>query len=189
MSILSFAFVAFTATVLALYHLFSRTWGASAFRPQNWLLLVASGVFCASWDVRFLGILVIATFFNYGFGIWIGSLSHPSKTRAVLLGVVLNVSLLGVGRYVGLFNLPGTGVILVPVGISYYTFQAISYLVDVSRERIAPIRRWDSFALYMAYFAKLIAGPIERAKDFVPVLEQPRTLTSEDVLRAVWLIV
>jgi D-alanyl-lipoteichoic acid acyltransferase DltB (MBOAT superfamily) len=126
----------------------------------------------------------------------------PRGRRAVLAAaVVFNLALLGVFKYYGFFveslnpalrsaGLPGHlpfVEVIVPVGISFFTFQALSYVVDVYRGRLVP-GRWLDFAVYLAFFPHLVAGPIVRASEFLPQLDAPRLLPRQDVTRAAFLI-
>jgi alginate O-acetyltransferase complex protein AlgI len=180
MAINSIPFFAFAAVVLLLYYAL----------PKNLrlvLLIVASFIFCATWDIRFALLLASAIIINYFLGRLIATELHLSR-RLLILGITFNVIMLVVGKYVGLFNLPGLKQIVVPIGISYYTFQSISYLIDVYLSRMRAVKRLDLFAAYLAYFPKLVAGPIERANKFIPLLEAPHKVTSDEVRQAVWLI-
>jgi D-alanyl-lipoteichoic acid acyltransferase DltB (MBOAT superfamily) len=180
----SFEFFVFLPVVLGLYLVLS-------FRGQNAWLLVASYVFYGSWDWRFLGLILVSTGVDYVVGL---KLRDPQSTlgRKSLLAVsiVTNLGILGIFKYFGFFVssfaalLEQLGVqahitvlqLVLPVGISFYTFQTMSYTIDVYRRRIEPTGDLLTFALYVAYFPQLVAGPIERAHHLLPMLQAKRQL-------------
>ena len=157
---------------------------------QNQLLLVASYAFYGYWDWRFCGLILGSSLLDWACGQAAGDAASPAGRRkaAVALSVTANLSLLGVFKYLGFFvdsaqalivdlrvpfGLDSLEVIL-PVGISFYTFQSLSYTVDVYRGRVAPCSRLDDFLLYVSFFPQLVAGPIERAADLLPQIREPR---------------
>lgn len=178
----SFEFFVFLPVVLGLYFVLAH-------RMQNAWLLVASYVFYGSWDWRFLGLILISTAVDYVVGIQLGRTGKPGRRKLLLVvSVVTNLGILGTFKYYGFFvesfgellqafglraNLPFLNVVL-PVGISFYTFQTMSYTIDVYRGRIRPTSDLLLFALYVAYFPQLVAGPIERAHHLLPLLESRR---------------
>ena len=152
-------------------------------RAQNLVLVIASYVFYAAWDWRFLGLLGGSTVANYGMGLWLHHEErHPRRRDVVSGGIALNLLLIGVFKYFDFFadnlvaladvfgwHIAHTTVnIVLPVGISFYTFQAISYIIDVYRRDISATRNFIDFALFKSFFPQLVAGPIERAKHFLP---------------------
>lgn len=175
----SVTFVAFVAIVLPLH------WIVPAPR-RNTVLLVASYVFYGWWDWRFLGLIALSTAVDYGIGRRLGRTAAESQRRRLLTAsLVFNLGVLGVFKYFDFFvdsavDLAGsvgfdtsgpTLGILLPVGISFYTFQTISYTFDVYRRRLPPCDRFLDFATYVAYFPQLVAGPIERAKRLLPRIQ------------------
>lgn len=157
---------------------------------QKWILLLASYYFYAYWDWRFAGLLFSCTAVNY----WVANrlaLTEGTVARKCLLATTMIYSLgvLGFFKYFNFFTesfrtLLGyspdqaqTLDIILPVGISFYTFQTVSYTIDVYRKELKPCRRLSDLALYVAFFPQLVAGPIVRASEFLPQLETPRTLT------------
>ena len=151
-------------------------------RWQNLFLLVASYVFYGWWDWRMLGLIVLTSLSTWGTALMMrGDRSSGDKTWAVL-NIVLNVGILAVFKYlnfmrdsfVHLLNLFGANPdwptlnILLPVGISFYTFQAISYTIDVYRGDIKATRDVVAFGVFIAFFPQLVAGPIERAINLLP---------------------
>ncbi len=165
-------------------------------------MLAASYFFYGYWDARFVGLIVASTVLNQTAAAWLSRLSSPGARRAVVsVAVTSNLASLGFFKYAGFFvdsaeaALQGLGFaadlpllnIILPVGISFFTFQAISYVLDVYRGD-ADLAKPLDFAVYLAFFPQLVAGPIVRVNELVPQLSQPRTLTHSDFTRAVLLI-
>ncbi len=148
-------------------------------------LVAASYVFYAAWDWRFLSLLLISTVTDYAVGRLL-AITHVDKTRKLLLlvSIVVNMGLLGFFKYFNFFvdsaqdllataGLESSATVLqfaLPVGISFYTFQTLSYTIDVYRRDIEPCRDPILFATFVAFFPQLVAGPIERAKHLLPQL-------------------
>lgn len=164
-------------------------------RKRKWLLLFASWYFYACWDWRFLSLVIISTALDYIAGIGIHR-SEPRFARRLWLGVSLvgNLGILFyfkytnffIGSFIDLANSVGwhlspvTLQITLPVGISFYTFQTLSYSLDIYRRNIKPTTSILDFAVFVAFFPQLVAGPIVRARDFLPQLVSSRRLTSDD---------
>lgn len=159
---------------------------------QNLLILVASYVFYAWWDWRYL-ILIIATSFSS----WISALAientikTSNKKTWLIINIVLNLAILGVFKYYNffissfcyLFGIDNSSLVLqllLPVGISFYTFQALSYSIDVYRGKLAATKDIISFFSYIAFFPQLVAGPIERATNLLPQFKQKRHFNYQD---------
>ena len=150
-------------------------------RKRQLILLFASYIFYAYWDVRFLGLLVLQTFVSYSAALQItGTADCRKRKRYCAVGVTVLLVILGVFKYFNFFLLSFRNVfgyefetwnIILPVGISFYTFQAISYMVDVYRGSTSACRKFYKVALYISFFPQLVAGPIVRADDFLPQLE------------------
>lgn len=185
----SLAFLIFFALVLLVYPRLGQ-------RAQNRFLLAASYLFYGWWDWRFLALLATSTLIDYGVGRGLGGARSPRRRRW-LLGASLagNLGLLGVFKYYDFFaasaaalleswglapNLPLLRVVL-PVGISFYTFQTLSYTLDVYRGRLAPCRDLLDFALFVSFFPQLVAGPIERAGNLLPQVQGARRVTRQQV--------
>lgn len=158
----------------------------------NVVLLVASYVFYGWWDVRFLGLIAFSTFVDYFLGRALDSTLHEGRRKALLwtsLGV--NLGLLGYFKYAnfflaqldGAFSLLGQPIdagrldIILPVGISFYTFQTLSYTLDVYNRRLVATRDPIAFATYVSFFPQLVAGPIERATNLLPQFATPRVFS------------
>ncbi len=176
----SLVFAAFFAIFLVLYWTSDR-------RLRNPLLLVGSYIFYGWWDWRFLGLIALSTVVDYTIALQMHRRTvHETRRRLLWLSLAINLGILGLFKYYGFFvdsfveltNTLGLGSanpsvfnIVLPVGISFYTFQTLSYTFDVYRKRIAPTSNFLTFATYVAYFPQLVAGPIERAQDLLPRIE------------------
>ena len=194
MTITSLHFVFFTALALAVYYLLPR-------RPQNFWLLFVSYVFIVSWDWKFAAVLGIVTAVNFLLAIRL-RINNQGQSELLWLGIGFNVLILVFFRAAGFFLpeleavLAALGLstragglqILVPLGLSYYILQTISYLVDVYRGQLKPESDFVNFALYLAYFPKLLAGPIERARAFLPKLAQARIVDNRVIAESLMLI-
>lgn len=160
-------------------------------RWQNALLLVASYVFYGSWDYRFLSLIIISTLVDYEVGRRIHRTDEErARKRLLILSLAVNLGILGFFKYFNFFIESATTMlttiglepnpplldILLPVGISFYTFQTISYTFDIYRDRMEPTKDLLTFATYVAFFPQLVAGPIERARRLLPQLEVGRSL-------------
>ena len=158
--------------------------------PRKLLLLAASYYFYAYWDWRFLGLIMLSTGVDYVVGKQLGRTDDPGRRKGLLLiSVVVNLGLLGFFKYYNFFIdslrpiIEGLGMnavtldILLPVGISFYTFQTLSYTIDVYRRELEPQQSLTDFALFVAFFPQLVAGPIVRAAHFLPQLARYSPLT------------
>lgn len=178
----SFEYILFLLGIVLVYWSLPRVW------QQNTLLLIASYFFYARWDWRYLGLVIVSTMFNYGVGLWVARTSDSNRQRVMILGLAGNLGVLWFFKYfnffitsvVGLLN--GIGIqaeytslqIILPIGISFYTLQKITYLVSIYRRDCPPSRSLLNFAVFAAFFPQLVAGPIERAVTLLPQVEQPR---------------
>ena len=167
-------------------------------------LLLASWFFFAQWDWRFVTLLIASAVLNWGVGALIaGSDEEKRRKGLVALGVTLNLIILGFFKYYGFFaeqltalltqvgwerDLPLLQIVL-PVGISFFTFQGISYVVDVHRRTTAPAKSLLDVMLLMSFFPHLVAGPIVRASDLLPQFERAPRLTREMATHGLLLIV
>jgi len=172
-------------------------------RVQNWLLLGASYYFYAAWDWRFTGLLAASTLVSYVAAIRIVRERDPRIRRVVLwIGLGFHLLTLGFFKYYGffaenviaLFEAVGlradvfTLHVILPLGISFYTFMAMSYLIDVYRRDIEPTTNLVDFAVFIAYFPHLVAGPILRASSLIPQIARPRHIRREDIRAGLWLV-
>ena len=180
------------------YSLF-RYWQVSeqtALRIQNAFVLIASYVFYGWWDWRFLLLIAFTSFCSWASGLLIGksvssvqSVDGRKKAKAwMIANIVLNLGILAVFKYYDFFvsefgQFFGISTdslllkIILPVGISFYTFQALSYSIDVYRQKIEPTKDIIAFFAFIAFFPQLVAGPIERATNLLPQFLQKRTFS------------
>lgn len=183
----------FFAVVLTLYAVLRH-------RAQNRMLLVASYVFYGAWDWRFLGLILLSTGVDYLVALRMGREENDQRRRYLMLvSLVMNLGMLGFFKYFNFFAdslhdlLNSMGFqpsplvlsIVLPVGISFYTFQTLSYTIDVYRRELQPTADFLDFALFVAFFPQLVAGPIERASNLLPEIANPRRVTSEAFGRGV----
>jgi D-alanyl-lipoteichoic acid acyltransferase DltB (MBOAT superfamily) len=182
----SLTFVLFLLIVFSLYWLLDR-------RRQNVLLLVASYVFYGWWDWRFLSLILASSLWDYWLGQRIDTAAPGRKKRWLMTSILTNLGLLGLFKYFNFFADSFVGVaralgfeagfttlhIILPVGISFYTFQSLSYTIDVYRGQCAPHRNLVEFLAYVAFFPQLVAGPIERATHLLGQFSAERTFDVE----------
>jgi D-alanyl-lipoteichoic acid acyltransferase DltB (MBOAT superfamily) len=182
----SFEFIVFLVLVFMLYWFVF----AKRLKIQNGLLLVSSYVFYGWWDYRFLGLILLSTVVDYLAGRALQHQKGSQVRKAILLSsVFFNISLLGFFKYynffitswVALFASLGYNItslstlnIILPVGISFYTFQTMSYTIDVYRGQMRATKDFISFAAFVSFFPQLVAGPIERAANLLPQMRQKR---------------
>ncbi len=182
----SFTFMIFLPVVFMLYWFVFKP-----LRRQNLLLLVASYVFYGWWDWRFLLLIVITSLSSYCSGLLIERYQGRRRVQRAVsaANIVLNLGILGTFKYfnffkdslAGLLSLAGitpdwpTLNIILPVGISFYTFQALSYSIDVYCGRFKPTRDIIAFFAFISFFPQLVAGPIERASNLLPQMLRKRT--------------
>jgi len=163
-----------------------------ALRPYagKWLLVVASYAFYAAWDVRFVFLLGASTLANWAFGLWIDQCG-TRRRQALTCAIVFNLGTLAFFKYFNFFADTLAALlhldphafalrIVLPVGISFFTFEGIAYAVDVYRRDLPARRSVLDFALFVSFFPHLIAGPIIRPVHFFPQIGQPLTLDDED---------
>lgn len=155
-------------------------------RLQNAFVVLASYVFYGWWDWRFLLLIAFTSFVSWGSGLLIAESSTPKAAKAwTAANIVLNLAILAIFKYSDFFvrefgQLFGISTdslllkIILPVGISFYTFQALSYSIDVYRKKIEPTRDIIAFFAYVAFFPQLVAGPIERATNLLPQFQTNR---------------
>lgn len=161
---------------------------------QNVLLLLASYFFYGTWNYKFLGLLVFSTVLDYYTGLKIFEAnSNAAKRRWLFISIFINLGFLSVFKYYNFFidnfssvlshigfqpNLWSLKVIL-PVGISFYTFHGLSYVLDIYKGKIQPTKNFTNYSLFVSFFPLLVAGPIERATHLLPQIEKPRQVTYE----------
>ena len=197
----SFSFAIFLPIIFLLYwFVFNKTKST-----QNAVLIIASYYFYSCWDWRFLFLLVFSTFLDYYTGIRI----EKAKTEVVRkfwfwLSIIVNLGFLGIFKYYNFFAdsfselLNGFGLqtsplllnVILPVGISFYTFHGLSYVIDIYLKRIKAEYNFVDYSLFVSYFPLLVAGPIERATHLLPQVKVKRTFdyqkAKEGVFQFVW---
>ncbi len=194
----SWTFLVFFAVVYTVY----RSLGTRV-RWQNLLLLLASYFFYAWWDYRFLSLILISTAVDYAVSLGLDREAN-SRARKLLLWTSLgtNLGILSLFKYFDFFqeNLvalfsqlgfhasPLTLEVILPLGISFYTFQTLSYTIDVYRRKISACRNPVDFALFVAFFPQLVAGPIERAATLLPQIQKARHPSLDQIHGGVFLI-
>jgi len=181
----SFQFLYFLPIVFGLYwFVFGRNG-----KWQNFLLLAASYYFYACWDWRFLFLLIFSTGLDYYTGLKMADAANKSAKRFWFwLSIGINLGFLGVFKYFNFFaesfgdllsgfgftaDMPTLQVIL-PVGISFYTFHGLSYVIDIYNDKIKPERNVVDYSLFVSFFPLLVAGPIERATHLLPQIQRER---------------
>lgn len=181
----SLSFALFLPIVFLLY------WGLARqnYRLQNIILLIASYLFYACWDYRFLLLLAFSTALDYFTGIMMHRTENSSSRKVWFwLSVCINLGFLAVFKYYNFFitsfaeGLSRVGIsyhynvlhLILPVGISFYTFHGLSYVIDIYKKRIVPEHNFIDYAVFVSYFPLLVAGPIERATHLLPQLKRRR---------------
>lgn len=181
----SIAFLVFLPVVFILYWFVFKK-----LKCQNFFVLVASYIFYGWWDWRFLGLLFLTTFFSFLSGYEIERYKDRRNKQKLIsaLNIIVNLGILGFFKYFNffadsfsqLFSFFGLSVdtvtvkVILPVGISFYTFQALSYSIDVYKGKIAAAKNLITFAAYLSFFPQLVAGPIERATNLLPQFMKER---------------
>ncbi len=156
---------------------------------QNILLLIASYFFYACWDWRFLFLLIFSTFLDFFTGIQMSKTQNPAKRKFWFwLSISVNLCFLGFFKYfnffvtsfaealahTGLYITPWTLKIILPVGISFYTFHGLSYVIDVYKGKIKAEKNFVDYSVFVSFFPLLVAGPIERATHLLPQIKVKR---------------
>jgi alginate O-acetyltransferase complex protein AlgI len=192
----SFVFVVFLAIVLPLYYALSHKW-------QNRMLLVAGYVFYGAWDWRFAFLLAGSTIIDYVAGRAVHRAATERRRKMLLaMSIVVNLGILSTFKYfdffvgslnalmvsLGLGEVPWAVHVVLPVGISFYTFQSMSYVIDVYRRQMKPAPDLLTYAAFVAYFPQLVAGPIERATNLLPRIMARRTVLPEQIATGAQLV-
>lgn len=158
-------------------------------------MLLASYFFYGWWDWRFLFLILFSTILDYAIGLLLNENESDHRRKfLVFISLATNLGFLGVFKYynffvtefvgllakVGVDASPITLNVILPVGISFYTFQTLSYSIDVFRKKIKAERNFIVFAAYVSYFPQLVAGPIERASNLLPQFNSQRSFSYDD---------
>lgn len=197
----SIEFLIFFPIVFALYWFFFNR----NLKLQNFLILVSSYIFYGWWDWRFLFLIFLSTIVDYFIGLRIDKSSSDVSRRWLLwTSVLFNLGVLGFFKYYNFFIeswvelMASFGYtithiwtlnIILPVGISFYTFQTMSYSLDIYNRKLKPTSDFISFASFVSFFPQLVAGPIERASNLLPQMLNKRKFNYENGIRGVFLIV
>lgn len=168
-----------------------------SFKLQNIFLLVASYFFYGCWDWRFLFLLAFSTFLDYFAGLKIADSTNTSVRKAWLwITVAINLGFLGFFKYFNFFisefadlllklgftpHITTLNIIL-PIGISFYTFHGLSYILDIYNDKIKPTKNLVNYSLFVAFFPLLVAGPIERATHLLPQIERKRSFSFDKAI-------
>lgn len=192
----SLQFFVFFAVVYSLYLGLNHRW-------QNRMLLIASYVFYGAWDWRFLSLIWLSTVVDAVCAHAIDQSADPARRKRLLMvSITVNLAILGFFKYFNFFavslmslgeafgislHLPTLQIVL-PVGISFYTFQTMSYTIDIYYGRLKPAKSFWDFALFVAFFPQLVAGPIERARHLLPQIVSPRQVTLNGFYEGCYLI-
>jgi alginate O-acetyltransferase complex protein AlgI len=193
----SISYILFLPVVFFIYwFLFSKS-----LRAQNIFLFIVSYIFYAWWDWRFLFLLMLSTLIDYSFGLLVYQ-STKRKKLFLWLSVANNLVVLFFFKYYNFFiesavelaqhfGFKGDGPvlnILLPVGISFYTFHGMSYVFDIYNQKVKPTRNFIDYALFVSFFPLLVAGPIERAHHLLPQIQQKRTFNYQQAVEGMRLI-
>lgn len=180
---LDFAF--FLPIVFALYWLAKRN-----IKLQNTILLISSYYFYACWDWRFLSLILISSLVDFLVGIALSNQEHVVKRKVLLwTSISVNIGFLAFFKYynffveefVAVFSIFGREIqanslnIILPIGISFYTFQTLSYSIDIYKRKLEPSRDFIAFSAFVSFFPQLVAGPVERASNLLPQFLRQRT--------------
>ncbi len=186
----SIEYLFFFPVVFVLYWLIKP----ERYKWQNVLLIIASYIFYGCWDLRFLSLLIFSTSLDYFTGLKIYQTQTKSYKKIWLfISIFINIGFLGFFKYYNFFVesfsnfLSSFGLqphiwtlkIILPVGISFYTFHGLSYVLDIYNEKIKPTKKIIDYSLFVSFFPLLVAGPIERAAHLLPQLQRPRFFSYE----------
>jgi alginate O-acetyltransferase complex protein AlgI len=192
----STAFIWFLAIVLSLYYILPKA-------HTKYLILTVSYVFYGWWNYKFLGLILGSTVVNYSVAILFNEQTQEKWRKYLLLfNLVFNIGLLGIFKYFNFFSqslseiLSCIGLhrnyvpvnILLPLGISFFTFQTISYTIDVYNRKLSPEKDFIVFASFIAFFPKVVSGPIERAGDLMPQIRQKPPIHRGYLTEGIWLM-
>ena len=181
-------FLLFLSIIFAIY------WLSKGVRTRNLILLSGSYFFYATWDSRFGVLLLITSLIDYGVGLGLARINHPTRRRMLLLvSLIANLGMLAFFKYFNFFseNLvrlggligwrfdPAIVRIILPIGLSFYTFKSLSYTIDVYRRHYPATNDAIAYLTYVAFFPQLLAGPIDRANNLLRQLLSQRTFNYE----------
>jgi len=189
----SIEFFLFLPIVFGLYWLI----GGKRIKAQNLLVAFASYVFYGWWDWRFLSLILFSTVVDYSIGLALGKNNKPAKRKILLwISICVNLGFLGFFKYYNFFvdslidsftffgkelSINTLNIIL-PVGISFYTFQTLSYTIDVYNKKLEPTKNFVGFMAFVSFFPQLVAGPIERATNLLPQFSVERSFNYQNAV-------
>ena len=191
-------FFAFLLIVLTLYYLVPFSW-----KQKKFMLLLASYVFYGLWNPPLILLLWISTLVDWTAGKQLSKIEHAGQRKWwLILSILVNLGFLAFFKYgnffmenfqlmLSLVNItytPPEWDIILPMGISFYTFQTMSYTIDLYKKRIKPARTFLDFALYVTFFPQLVAGPIVRSDDLVPQFYEPKRANQQQFLMGLLLL-
>ena len=194
----SLEFFIFLPIVFCLYwFVFQRS-----LKAQNILILVASYVFYGWWDWRFLGLLFLSTLIDYSFGFWVGGTDERKRKLFLWLSIFNNLLVLGIFKYYNFFAVEAQHLletigfhvspyllkVVMPVGLSFYTFHGMSYVLDIYRGNFRPVKSFVDYAVFVSFFPLLVAGPIERATHLLPQVQKKREFNYTQAIQGLRLI-
>lgn len=195
----SAVFLKFFAAFLLLYWLVRKD-----LQARNILIFLASYLFYGWWDYRFLALIIASSLIDYFAGLGMASARDPARRKLILFAALSgNLTILGFFKYYDFFVTSFAGLmaqwqipfhprtlgIILPVGISFYTFQTMSYSIEVYRGEIQARRNLVNFLAYVSFFPQLVAGPIERPHRLLPQFEETRSITPAMLEEGLWLII
>ncbi len=196
----SIDFAIFLPVVFVLYWFLTN----NNLKLQNLLLVVASYLFYGWWDWRFLSLILFSTLVDYFVGLKLFKQANQTKRKILLYtSIIVNLGFLGFFKYfnffldsfISAFSFFGTEIqanslnIILPVGISFYTFQTLSYSIDVFKRKLEPTKDFIAFSAFVSFFPQLVAGPIERATNLLPQLFRKRHFEYNNALQGISQIV
>ena len=185
----SLDFAVFLPIVFTLYWLSNKS-----IKIQNLLIVLSSYLFYGWWDWRFLFLVLFSTIIDYSIGVSLLTEENKNKRKILLwLSIIVNLGFLGFFKYynffldnfITAFSLFGSEIksntlnIILPVGISFYTFQTLSYTIDIYRKNLEPTKDFIAFSAFVSFFPQLVAGPIERATNLLPQFHEKRSFDYE----------
>jgi len=185
----SINFLIFLPIFFVLYFLLHKN-----LKYQNYLIFISSLIFYGFWDYRFVSLLLLNTVMDYYFGLALFKEKVQSKKSKILvLAIIMNLGILFFFKYfnffIGTFNALCVSIgmhpnintlnIVLPIGISFYTFHSLSYTIDIYHNKLRPTKNYVAYASFVCFFPQLVAGPISRARDMLPKLLHKRTINSE----------
>jgi len=186
-------FLLFLPLILALHYVVPKPW-------RRWLLLAASYYFYMCWNAKFISLLIVLTLIDYFAALWISRTSPSNRKLALFASLAANLGFLGFFKYYNflgdtlcqMLRLPERSFfleIILPMGISFHTFQSMSYVIDVYRGQQKPIRSLVDYALFISFFPQLVAGPIVRAREFFADFYDWHPPSAGDVQRGILMVI